>query len=146
MPPTCCVGLEVRIMLRAIPTRILILTMLAALAAPLFGCHADENDPEGQAEELADPVRRQNAIHNLHRIYTTALADASGNRAAPEVVAVADVIVPALNDTYLNFLEDRSNGQAILDWGGFSMQGYGVGWLKRTLDRRLVSRFAATVR
>jgi hypothetical protein len=38
------------------------------------------------------------------------------------------------------------NGQAILDWGGFSMQGYGVGWLKRTLDRRLVSRFAATAR
>lgn len=136
MPPTRFVGLEVRIMLRAIPTRILILTMLAALAAPLFGCHADENDPEGQAEELADPVRRQNAIHNLHRIYTTALADASGNRQAPEVVAVADLIVPALNDTYLNFLEDRSNGQAILDLLKEIQDPRGLPAIKKALEWR----------
>ena len=49
MPPTFPVGLEVRIMLRAIPTRFLVLMMMAALAAPLVGCHADANDPEDRA-------------------------------------------------------------------------------------------------
>ena len=102
-------------MLRAIPTRILLLTMMAALSAPLLACHADENDPEGQAEELSDPVRRQNAIHNLQRIYTNTLADNRGDRTSAPVVAVADIIAPALNQTYLDFPEDRSNGQAILD-------------------------------
>ncbi|MCB9661419.1 MAG: hypothetical protein R3B40_23465 [Polyangiales bacterium] len=101
--------------LRAIPTRILLLTMMAALSAPLLACHADENDPEGQAEELADPVRRQNAIHNLQRIYSGVLADNQGNRASEPVVAVANIITPALTETYLNFPEDRTNGQAILD-------------------------------
>ena len=45
-------------MLRAIPTRLLLLAMLAALSAPLVACHADANDPEGQAEELAEVVIR----------------------------------------------------------------------------------------
>ncbi len=102
-------------MLRAIPTRLLLLAMLAALSAPLVACHADANDPEGQAEELADPVRRQNAIHNLQQIFSNTLADAGGDRSAPAVTAVTTVIVPALTQTYLDNQDDRSNGQAILD-------------------------------
>ena len=39
---------------------------VAVLVATLgLGCHAAKDDPEGQAEELADPVRRENAIFNL---------------------------------------------------------------------------------
>lgn len=38
------------------------------------------------------------------------------------------------------------NGQAILNWGSYSAHGYWVGWLKSVLDRRLVTRFAATAR
>ena len=39
---------------------------VAVLIAALgFGCHAAEDDPEGQASELADPVRREIAIFNL---------------------------------------------------------------------------------
>ncbi len=85
------------------------------IAALGFGCHAADDDPEGQAGELADPVRRENAIFNLKGIYTRTLAANGGDRNSPEVEAVADVIVKPLTDTYLAFPEDRINGMAILD-------------------------------
>ncbi len=85
------------------------------IAALGFGCHAADDDPEGQAGELADPVRRENAIFNLKGIYTQTLAANGGDRNSPEVEAVADVIVKPLTDTYLAFPEDRINGMAILD-------------------------------
>ncbi|MFW6050017.1 MAG: HEAT repeat domain-containing protein [Myxococcota bacterium] len=87
---------------------------LMVLGAMLVGCHADEDDPEGQAEELSDPVRRQNAISNLHRIYTSALAE-HGSREAPEVKAIADTIHDELTQTYVEHPEDTQNGQAILE-------------------------------
>lgn len=79
------------------------------------GCHADPNDPAGQAKELSDPVRRQNAIVNLERIYSTALAEQKGDRNAPQVKAVDDVIWKPLTDAYVQHPEDVQNGQAILD-------------------------------
>ncbi len=85
------------------------------IAALSFGCHAADDDPEGQAQELADPVRRENAIFNLKEIYTQTLATNGGDRSNPEVEAVADIIVKPLTDTYLAFPEDRINGMAILD-------------------------------
>jgi HEAT repeat protein len=86
--------------------------MIATLG---IGCHAADDDPQGQAEELADPVRRENAIYNLKEIYAKTLAAHGGDRSSPEVEAVADVIVKPLTDTYLAFPEDRINGMAILD-------------------------------
>ena len=89
---------------------------VAVLIASLgLGCHAAEDDPEGQASELADPVRRENAVFNLKKIYTQTLADNGGDRNSPEVKAVADVIVDPLTQAYLNYPEDRINGLAILD-------------------------------
>lgn len=85
------------------------------VAALGFGCHAANDDPEGQAGELADPVRRENAIFNLREIYTQTLAANGGDRSSPEVQAVADVIVAPLVETYLAFPEDRANGMAALD-------------------------------
>jgi HEAT repeat protein len=85
------------------------------VAALSFGCHAADDDPEGQAQELADPVRRENAIFRLREIYTRTLAANGGDRSSPEVGAVADVIVTPLTDTYLAFPEDGINGMAILD-------------------------------
>ena len=85
------------------------------VAALVVGCHAAEDDPAGQAKELADPVRRENAIFNLKEIYTTTLATNGGDRSSPDVEAVASVIVGPLTDTYLAFPEDRINGLAILD-------------------------------
>ena len=89
---------------------------VAVLVAALgLGCHAAENDPEGQASELSDPVRRENAIFNLKGIYTETLAANGGDRSSPEVEAVADVIVDPLTRAYLDYPEDRINGLAMLN-------------------------------
>jgi HEAT repeat protein len=89
---------------------------VAVLVAALgLGCHAAENDPEGQASELSDPVRRDNAIFNLKGIYTETLAANGGDRNNAEVKAVADVIVAPLTQAYLDYPEDRINGLKILD-------------------------------
>jgi len=89
---------------------------VAVLVAALgLGCHAAKDDPKGQAGELSDPVRRENAIFNLKEIYTETLAAHGGDRNSPEVKAVADVIVEPLTRAYLDYPEDRINGLAILD-------------------------------
>ncbi len=89
---------------------------VAVLVAALgLGCHAASDDPEGQAGELADPVRRENAIFNLKEIYTETLANNGGERTSESVKAVADVIVGPLTETYLKYPEDRINGLAILE-------------------------------
>ena len=100
-------------MLRAFSNLFVPLLLTAALA--YGGCHADDNDPVGQAEELADPVRRAHALQNLSRIYGSTLADASGDRSAAPVQQLADQIVPALTQTYVENTQDRTNGQSILD-------------------------------
>ncbi len=88
----------------------------AVLIAVLgLGCHAAEDDPKGQADELSDPVRRENAIFNVKAIYTETLAQNGGDRNSADVEAVADVIVGPLVQTYLDYPEDRINGLAILD-------------------------------
>ena len=85
------------------------------IAALGLGCHAAEDDPEGQAAELSDPVRRENAIFNLKGIYTETLAANGGDRGSDDVKAVAELIVGPLTQAYLDFPEDRINGLAILD-------------------------------
>jgi HEAT repeat protein len=85
------------------------------IAALGLGCHAAEDDPEGQASELSDPVRRENAIFNLKGIYTETLAASGGDRNSAEVKAVADAIVDPLTQAYLDYPEDRINGLAMLD-------------------------------
>src|SRR5512139_2137314 len=82
-----------------------VLSMLASLAV-LGGCHAAEDDPAGQAEELADPVRRQHAISNIRNIYADALAKNGGDRASAPVRSVADATVEKLAQTYVEHPED----------------------------------------
>ncbi len=79
------------------------------------GCHANENDPEGQAEELADPVRRQHAIENLRRIYSKTLADNNGDRSNAAVKAVADVSVEHMTKAFVEHREDSQAGLGILE-------------------------------
>ena len=86
-----------------------------ASVAVLVGCHADENDPAGQAGELEDPVRRENAVANITRMYTTKLAAAEGDRSNAEVKAIADATVEKLNQTYLDHPEDTQNRGAIIN-------------------------------
>ncbi len=88
----------------------------AVLIAVLgLGCHAAEDDPGGQAGELSDPVRRENAIFNLKSIYTETLAANAGDRNSADVKAVADATVGPLTQAYLDYPEDRINGLGILD-------------------------------
>lgn len=91
------------------------LLIVAAMAAAVVGCHADPDDYVGQSEELADAVRRQNAISNLHRVYSKSLADKGGKRNDPEVVKVADAIVGPLTTTFIEHPEDGQNRLGILN-------------------------------
>jgi hypothetical protein len=81
----------------------------------VVGCHAAPDDPEGQAEELSDPVRRENAIANIRTIVTKTLADHGGDRQSPEVKAVVDAVVQPLTQTYVDNTQDTRNGLAILE-------------------------------
>lgn len=113
--------------------RFSIATILLSTSIALAGCHAAADDPAGQAEELADPVRRQNAVHNLTNLYSQALGDAEGDRTNPAVVALADTIVGPLTETYTTHTEDRTNGLAILDL------------LKEMQDPRAIPAFTAAL-
>ncbi|MBT8483046.1 MAG: hypothetical protein HKP36_15795, partial [Myxococcales bacterium] len=68
-----------------------------------LGCHAAEDDPGGQAGELSDPVRRENAIFNIKAIYAETLAANGGDRNSADVKAVADVTVGPLTQAYLDY-------------------------------------------
>lgn len=96
------------------PRIILLLCATALLSGSLGACHADPDDIAGQAGELNDPVRRQNAIHNIQTAYTNTLADHDGDRQNAAVKAVADASVAALSQTYTDHPEDSQNGLAIM--------------------------------
>jgi HEAT repeat protein len=84
------------------------------LSISAVGCHADPDDPAGQAKELSDPVRREHALGNLKRLYGAALTAAKSDRSAPEVKAVADVIVDQLVKVYVEHPEDTRAGEQIM--------------------------------
>ncbi|MFT5357311.1 MAG: hypothetical protein ACI9KE_004545 [Polyangiales bacterium] len=85
------------------------------LALVFGGCHADPDDPAGQAEELSDPVRRENALTNLQRLYTNTLADNDGDRASEPVRNMADAIAVKLNQAFLDNPTDNQNRLTMLD-------------------------------
>lgn len=91
------------------------LSVIATMVALAIGCHADANDPAGQAGELSDAVRRENAIANIHRLYADALARADGDRTAEQPRAIADATVERLSTTYVEHPEDVTNGLRILE-------------------------------
>lgn len=94
---------------------LIFLAMMGTLVPSLVGCHADKDDPAGQADELSDPVRRQNAVTNLHRLYTRALSQQNGDRAHAEVKGIADVSVEKLTSAYIDHPEDTQNGKRVID-------------------------------
>lgn len=88
--------------------------LVLGLSVSALGCHADPNDPAGQAQELADPVRREHALGNLRRLYGAALSSAKSDRADPAVKSVADATIDQLVKTYLEHPEDTRAGEQIL--------------------------------
>jgi hypothetical protein len=94
-------------------------SLLALLAMCLLvaglGCHADDNDPKGQAAELDDPVRREHAIGRLYSIFSERLSAAKGDRAAPALKEFADMTSEQLVKTYVEqHAVDTQNGLKIL--------------------------------
>ena len=63
------------------------------LSISAVACHADKDDAAGQAQELADPVRREHALGNLRRLYGAALSASKSDRSSPEVKAFADATI-----------------------------------------------------
>ncbi len=80
----------------------------------LAACHADDNDPKGQAEELADSVRREHAVGRLQSIFSQRLVEAKGDRSAPAVKEFNDLTHELLVKTFLEHPEDSQNGLKIL--------------------------------
>ena len=79
------------------------------------GCHASRDDAAGQAGELADPVRRENAVANITRLHSLALERARGDRNNAGVKAVVDATIEKLVQTYVEHPEDVQNGQHIIN-------------------------------
>lgn len=88
--------------------------LVLCLALGAVGCHADPDDPAGQAKELADPVRREYAIGNLTRLYAKVLTDARSDRKAAPVKQFVDVTQESLVKTYIEHPEDTRNGELIM--------------------------------
>jgi HEAT repeat protein len=88
------------------------MTLVSALL--VAACHADDNDPKGQAEELSDPVRREHAIGRLQSIFSTRLVEAKGDRAHASIKEFSDATHDALTKTYLDNRNDTNNGLSIL--------------------------------
>ena len=85
-----------------------------SLSIGAVGCHADPDDAAGQAQELADPVRREHALGNLKRLYGAALSSSKSDRNAPEVKALTDATVQPLVKTYLDYPEDTRAAEQIV--------------------------------
>jgi HEAT repeat protein len=92
--------------------------VLAALIVGFFlalsGCHADDNDPKGQAGELDDPVRREHAIGRLFSIFSERLVAAKGDRSSPAIKDFKDQTAELLVKGYVDHPEDSQNGLKIL--------------------------------
>jgi HEAT repeat protein len=94
-------------------------SLLAVLATCLLltglGCHADDNDPKGQAGELDDPVRREHAIGRLYSIFGERLSAAKGDRDAAPLKEFADQTVEQLVKVYTEqHAVDTQNGLKML--------------------------------
>jgi hypothetical protein len=88
--------------------------LLIALFLGAWGCHADDNDPKGQAGELDDAVRREHAIGRLFTIFSERLVAAKGDRTAGPIKEFADQTNEPLVKAYLDHPEDSQNGLKIL--------------------------------
>lgn len=109
---------------------------VAMSATVLVACHAAEDDPSGQADELKDPVRRQNAIRNLQKIWSKALQDSDGDRSSAGVQAVLDATVEKIAAAYVENRMDNQNGLAMLDLLKEMRDPRAIPALKEALDWR----------
>ena len=110
------------------------LSLFASLI--VVACHADPEDAAGQAEELADPVRRQNAINNLQKIYSKRLQDNDGDRSAAAVQEFATQVCDKLTQAYIDNPMDTQNGLTMLDLMKEMRDACAIPALTKALDWR----------
>ncbi len=101
--------------MRKVATSALASVLIISVSMALWGCHADPDDAAGQAGELTDPVRRENALRNIQRLYSAALAATDNDRNSDKVKAVVDATVDKISQAYLDYPEDTQNGRVMLD-------------------------------
>lgn len=87
---------------------------LSPVACHLVACHADDNDPKGQGDELEDPVRREHAVGRLFSIFTQRMVAAKGDRSAPALKEFNDAAHAQMVKAYLDYPEDTHNGLKLL--------------------------------
>ena len=88
--------------------------LVLGLSLTFWACHADPDDPAGQAGELSDPVRREYALGNLTRLYGKVLTDNKSDRSSAPVKAFVDATQEQLTKTYIEHPEDTRNGELIM--------------------------------
>ena len=88
--------------------------LLVVVSLGLVACHADDNDPKGQADEIEDAVRREHAVGQLFSIFTARMAAAKGDRSAAPLKEFADQTLPQMVKAYLAHPEDNQNGLKML--------------------------------
>jgi HEAT repeat protein len=90
------------------------LALALGLALSGVACHADPDDPAGQAGELTDPVRREYALGNLTRLYGKVLSEQKSDRGSPAVKQFVDSTQEKLVKTYVDNPADVRGGEIIL--------------------------------
>lgn len=88
--------------------------LFVVVSLVLVACHADDNDPKGQADEIEDAVRREHAVGRLFSIFTERMAAAKGDRSAAPLKEFADLTLPQMVKAYLAHPEDNQNGLKML--------------------------------
>jgi HEAT repeat protein len=101
--------------MRKVATSALASALIISVSMALWGCHADPDDAAGQAGELTDPVRRENALRNIQRLYSAALAATDNDRESDQVKGVVDATIEKIAQAYLDYPEDTQNGRLMLD-------------------------------
>lgn len=90
------------------------MVVVSLFAWSIVGCHADDNDPKGQADELEDPVRREHAVSRLQSIYGGLLVETKGDRTQQKVKDFCDATHAQLTQVYVGHPEDTQNGLKVL--------------------------------
>jgi len=100
--------------MRKIAEIVLFSALIVSLGSVSWGCHADPDDAAGQAGELTDPVRRENALRNIQRLYSAGLAAADNDRSNEAVTSVVDATIDKITEAYSAHPEDTQNGMMMI--------------------------------
>lgn len=88
--------------------------LTVTIGATLVGCHADPDNPKGQANELSDSVRREYALGNIQRLFGSLLVKIGGNRSDKAYKDFVDATIEQLVKAYIDNPTDTKVGSNII--------------------------------